>query len=46
MENNILQAPLEWSNEQRKVSDLVPYEFNPRKLTPERKQLLINSIEK
>ena len=45
MENNII-APLEWSNEKRKVKDLVPYEFNPRKLTEERKQLLINSIEK
>lgn len=45
MENNIV-APLEWYNEKRKVKDLVPYEFNPRKLTEERKQLLINSIGK
>ena len=38
MENKIL-SPLEWTNEKRKVKDLVPYEFNPRKLTEERKQL-------
>lgn len=38
--------PLVWHNEKRKVKDLVPYEFNPRKLSEEKKQLLINSIEK
>lgn len=38
--------PLEWHNEKRKIKDLVPYEFNPRKLSYEKKQLLINSIEK
>jgi len=41
-----LLAPLEWHNETRKVKDLVPYEFNPRILTEEKKQKLINSIEK
>jgi ParB-like chromosome segregation protein Spo0J len=46
MENNKKIAPLEWYNEKRKVKDLVPFEFNPRKLTEEKKQLLINSIEK
>lgn len=46
MENKSIVAPLEWYNEKRKVKDLVPFEFNPRKLTEERKQLLINSIEK
>jgi ParB-like chromosome segregation protein Spo0J len=46
MESKVLLAPLEWRNEKRKVKDLVPYEFNPRRLTEERKQLLINSIEK
>jgi DNA modification methylase len=46
MENKTIVPPLEWYNEKRKVKDLVPYEFNPRKLTEERKQLLINSIEK
>lgn len=45
MENNI-KAPLEWRTEKRKVKDLVPYEYNPRTLTEERKQLLINSINK
>ena len=44
MESNLL--PLEWHNEKRKVKDLVPFEFNPRKLSEEKKQLLINSIEK
>lgn len=46
MENSMILMPLEWTNEKRKVSDLVPYEFNPRKLTEDRKRLLINSIEK
>jgi len=46
MENNMVLQPLEWYNEKRKVKDLVPYEFNPRKLTEDRKQLLINSINK
>jgi DNA modification methylase len=45
MENKLV-APLEWSNERRQVKQLVPYDFNPRKLTEERKQLLIKSIEK
>lgn len=44
MESNLL--PLEWHNEKRKVKDLVPFEFNPRKLSEEKKQLLINSVEK
>lgn len=43
---NDLLPPLEWHTEQRKVKDLVPYEFNPRVLTAEKKQMLINSIEK
>lgn len=45
MENSTM-APLEWSNEKRMVKELVPYEFNPRKLSEEKKQLLINIIEK
>ncbi len=45
MESNI-KAPLEWRTEKRKVKDLVPFEYNPRILTEERKQLLINSINK
>lgn len=46
MEINILTAPLEWRTEKRKVKDLVPYEYNPRQLTEEKKALLIRSIEK
>lgn len=41
-----LIAPLEWNTEKRKVKDLIPYEYNPRILSEEKKQLLINSIEK
>ena len=37
---------LEWHNEKRKVKDLVPYEYNPRILTEEKKQRLIKSLEK
>ena len=41
-----ITAPLEWCNEKRKVKELVPYEFNPRILTEEKKERLIKSIEK
>ena len=30
---NELLAPLEWYTVQRKVSELVPYEYNPRKIS-------------
>lgn len=42
----MLNAPLEWRTEKRKVKDLVPYEYNPRTLTEDKKALLIRSIEK
>lgn len=45
MENKLL-APLEWYNDKRKVSDLIPYEYNPRKRTPERIEKLKESLEK
>lgn len=38
--------PLQWHTEKRKVSELIPYEFNPRKLSETRKQKLIDSLEK
>lgn len=41
-----LLMPIEWHTEKRKVNDLVPYNYNPRKLTPERLQKLKNSLEK
>lgn len=41
-----LLSPLEWYTEKRKVSDLIPYEYNPRKRTPERIQKLKESIER
>lgn len=42
---NVL-APLEWHNERRKVKDLVPFEYNPRILTEEKKERLVKSLEK
>lgn len=39
-------APLEWSTEKRKVKDLIPYEYNPRKLSEDKKQKLRESLEK
>jgi DNA modification methylase len=44
--NELLLAPLEWSTEKRKVSDLIPYEYNPRKLSEDKKQKLRESLEK
>lgn len=41
-----LLAPLEWYTEKRSVSELIPYEYNPRKRTPERIQKLKESLEK
>ena len=46
MPNNHCLAPLEWSTEKRKVQDLVPYEYNPRRLTAEKKEKLRASLEK
>lgn len=44
--NNTILAPLEWQTEQRKVSDLVPYGYNPRKITEERLERLKKSLDK
>lgn len=38
--------PLRWKTVKRKVNDLIPFEKNPRKLTEERQQRLIASLEK
>lgn len=38
--------PLQWHNEKRKVKDLVGNNFNPRKITPEQKKKLEDSILK
>lgn len=35
-----------WTTQKRVVNDLLPLEINPRKITEEKKQLLIKSIEK
>lgn len=45
MKNNVL-APLEWTTEQRKVSDLIPYNYNPRKISEIEKERLRKSLEK
>lgn len=37
---------LYWTTEQRKVKDLIPFEYNPRFVTEDRKQKLIRSLEK
>ena len=39
-------APLEWYTVQRKVSELVPYEYNPRKISDLDKHRLKQSLEK
>ena len=39
-------APLEWYTVQRKVSELVPYEYNPRKISDLDKERLKKSLEK
>lgn len=44
--NKQILSPLEWYNEKRKVSELVPYEFNPRTITEEKLQKLKLSLEK
>ncbi|CAA0157127.1 DNA modification methylase [Tenacibaculum maritimum] len=41
-----LLAPLEWSTEKRKVSDLIPYDYNPRKISDIDKDRLKKSLEK
>jgi DNA modification methylase len=43
--NNIL-PPLEWHTEKLKVKDLVPCNYNPRKITPERLEKLKSSLQK
>jgi DNA modification methylase len=44
--SELLLAPLEWSTEKRRVKDLIPYEYNPRKLSEDKKQKLKESLEK
>lgn len=38
--------PLQWSTVQRRVKDLIPFEYNPRILTAEKKEKLRASLEK
>jgi hypothetical protein len=35
-----------WKTEKRKISDLIPYQHNPRKITPEQEKQLTKSLEK
>lgn len=39
-----MQEKLEWKNEKRKVIDLIPAGYNPRKISEKQKQDLIESI--
>lgn len=41
-----LLPPIEWHTEQLKVSQLVPCDYNPRKITQERMEKLKRSLEK
>lgn len=45
MKDQLLE-PLEWYTEKRRVRDLIPFEYNPRILTAEKKQKLRESLEK
>lgn len=40
------KIPLNWTTVQRKINDLIPYQHNPRKLTDEKRDQLIRSLEK
>lgn len=44
--NNTVLAPLEWSTQKRQVKSLIPYEYNPRRLTDDKKEKLRASLEK
>lgn len=40
------KQPLTWQTVNRKVDDLLPLTFNPRKISPEQEQKLMQSIQK
>lgn len=44
--SELLTPPIEWTTVQRKVKDLVPYEYNPRILTDDKKEKLKASLER
>ena len=44
--NNEILAPLEWYTVQRKVSELIPCDFNPRDITDEELEKLTESLKK
>lgn len=41
-----LIMPLEWRTEIRRVTDLIPYDFNPRRLSESEKERLTKSLQK
>lgn len=41
-----MSVALTWHNEKRKVNNLLPYQHNPRKLSDEKRELLVKSLEK
>jgi DNA modification methylase len=42
----IEEQPLVWETQKRKVKELIPYEYNPRKLSEEKKEKLRRSLAK
>lgn len=44
--NNEKTIPLSWRTEKRKVSELIPIDYNPRILSSSQKKLLIKSLQK
>lgn len=41
-----MSKQLEWTTEKRKVNEVLPLEFNPRKITEAKRKKLIQSLEK
>lgn len=44
--SELLTPPIEWTTVKARVKDLIPFEYNPRVLTEDRKELLKKSLEK
>lgn len=40
-----MNTPLSWTTEKRKVSDLINYQYNPRKMSADQMRMLRNSLE-
>ena len=40
-----MNTPLSWTTQKRKVSDLINYQYNPRKMSADQMRMLRNSLE-